>query len=176
MRDAAEAEDVVQESWVRAFQQLAHLTDRSLFRAWVTRVTVNEALGRRRQRLRREILSDAEVEMTSEDNPEAQTAQRELRPVLEAAVADLPELLRAVFVLREVDGMPVADVAELLGIQEATVKTRAFRARELLRSRLNDWSDAAIPELFSFAGERCARISQCVLDRLASIEAAAPKH
>ena len=74
---SAEAEDVVQESWVRAFQQLEHLTERSAFRAWVTRVTVNVALGRRRRNLRQEVLT--EVEMASDDDPEAQTARRELR-------------------------------------------------------------------------------------------------
>jgi RNA polymerase sigma-70 factor (ECF subfamily) len=177
MGDAAEAEDVVQESWVRAFQQLIHLTERSHFRAWVTRVAVNEALGRRRQRLRRELLSDSEVEMMSDDDdPEAHTARRELRPVLEAAVSALPDLLRAVFMLREVEGMPVAEVAELLGVQEATVKTRAFRAREILRGRLSDWSDAAIPELFSFAGDRCARITRRVLERLDSMHSATLRH
>jgi len=165
-RDASEAEDVVQESWVRAFQRLAQVTDPARFRAWLTRVVVNEALHRRRQNLRRESLTDPEAEMMTDDDPESLAAQRELRPVLEAAVSSLPDMLRAVFVLREVEGMAVADIAESLGIQEATVKTRAFRARELLRNRLCDWSDAALPELLSFAGERCTRIAARVLAEL----------
>lgn len=162
-RDAAEAEDVVQESWVRAFQRLGQVTDPERFRAWLTRVVVNEALHRRRQNLRRESLTDPEAEMMTDEDPESLAAQRELRPVLEAAVSSLPDVLRVVFVLREVEGMAVADIADSLGIQEATVKTRAFRARELLRNRLCDWSDAALPELLSFAGERCARIAARVL-------------
>jgi len=165
-RDAAEAEDVVQESWVRAFQRLGQVTDPARFRAWLTRVVVNEALHRRRQNLRRESVNDPEAEMMTEDDPESLAAQRELRPVLEAAVSSLPDMLRVVFVLREVEGMAVADIAESLGIQEATVKTRAFRARELLRNRLCDWSDAALPELLSFAGERCSRIATRVLAEL----------
>jgi RNA polymerase sigma-70 factor, ECF subfamily len=165
-RDAAEAEDVVQESWVRAFQRLDQVTDPARFRAWLTRVAVNEALHRRRQHQRRESLTDPEAEMMTEDDPESLAAQRELRPVLEAAVSSLPDMLRVVFVLREVEGMAVADIADSLGIQEATVKTRAFRARELLRSRLCNWSDAALPELLSFAGDRCARIAARVFEKL----------
>jgi RNA polymerase sigma-70 factor (ECF subfamily) len=164
-RDAAEAEDVVQESWIRAFERLSQVTDTACFGAWLSRVAINEALLRRRQRSRLEPLSDVEVEIMDED-PELLAARHELRPVLEAAVASLPEAFRLVFVLREVEGMSVADIGDSLGIPEATVKTRAFRARELLRRRLRHLSDAALPEVLGFAGERCAGLAARVLAEL----------
>jgi RNA polymerase sigma-70 factor (ECF subfamily) len=164
----AEAEDVVQESWVIAFQCLAQLEDRTRFRAWLTRVVVNEGLRRRRHEQRRREFDDEETDSMNADNPEVLVARRELRPILEVAIASLPEALRSAFVLREIEGMTVADVAEALGVPEATVKTRAFRAREQLRRRITDWSDSALPGILQFAGERCAEMAARVMARLES--------
>lgn len=164
----AEAEDVVQESWVIAFQCLPQLEDRSRFRAWLTRVVVNEGLRRRRHEQRRRELDDEEAVSMNADDPEVLAARRELRPILEVAVSSLPETLRSVFVLREVEGMTVADVAEALGVPEATVKTRAFRAREHLRRRIADWSDSTLPGILQFAGDRCTEMAARVMARLES--------
>ncbi|MFZ5896975.1 MAG: RNA polymerase sigma factor [Myxococcota bacterium] len=168
LKSRAEAEDAVQEAWVVAFQRLDQVEDSSRFGAWLTRVVVNEALRRRRFDLRHQELCEAEEAraMSDNDSPEALAAQRELRPVLELAVAALPDFLRAVFVLREIEGMSVGDVADTLGIPEGTVKTRAFRARELLRERLATWSDSAVQGILQFAGEHCAELTARVLARL----------
>lgn len=176
-RDGAEAEDVVQESWLRAFQRLEQLEDFTRFSGWLARLTANEALLRLRRKSAssaHEILSDTEAEIAAStyrnpapDDPESLTARRELRPLLESAVADLPEAFRVVFVLREVEGMSVAEIGECLGIPEATVKTRAFRARALLRERLSRWADANYPEMLTFAGERCAALTDHILTALA---------
>lgn len=165
-QSVAEAEDVVQESWVIAFQSLPQLADVSRFRAWLTRIAVNEGLRRRRHDRRYQELSDEETDAMTDDNPEVLAARRELLPILEVAIASLPEVLRSAFVLREVEGMSVADVAEALGVPEATVKTRTFRAREILRRRIANWSDTALPGILQFAGERCAEVAACVFARL----------
>jgi RNA polymerase sigma-70 factor, ECF subfamily len=168
-KNRSEAEDVVQEAWVIAFQCLHQLDDAKRFGAWLARVAVNEALRRRRFDLRhQEYSEEEEAEHMSDDNPESLAAQHELRPILEVAVSALPSALRSVFVLREVEGMSVAEVGETLGIPDATVKTRAFRARELLRRRIVDWSDTAVPGILQFAGERCAELTANVILRLDS--------
>jgi RNA polymerase sigma-70 factor (ECF subfamily) len=167
-KSRAEAEDVVQESWVVAFQRLDQVADSSRFGAWLTRVVVNEALRRRRiDRRHEELGEDEEAQpMSDEHSPEKLAAQSELRPVLERALMSLPESLRTVFVLREVEGMSVADVAAALSIAEGTVKTRAFRARELLRHRISSWSDSAMHGVLQFAGDRCTELAARVLSRL----------
>ena len=167
-KSRSEAEDVVQESWVLAFQHLDQVSDTARFGAWLTRVVVNESLRRRRlDRRHQELGEDEEAHpMSDEESPEKLAAERELRPVLERALSSLPEILRTVFVLREVEGMSVADVAATLGIAEGTVKTRAFRAREVLRERISDWSDSATHGILQFAGEHCADLTARVLMRL----------
>jgi RNA polymerase sigma-70 factor (ECF subfamily) len=169
-RDSAEAEDVVQESWLLAFRKLSQVEDAERVGAWLTRLTANMALGRRRASDRSELVAEAELELgpepAAQGDPEALAARREFQPVLEAAVASLPDVLRSAFILREVEGMPVADVAETLGVPEATVKTRAFRARELLRRRLGEWGDGELGQFAIFAGERCSGLAARVLARL----------
>lgn len=170
MRDSAEAEDIVQESWLVAFRKLEQVADADRVGAWLARLTANMALGRRRISDRSELVPEDELELGAEaavlGDPELFAARRELQPVLEAAVASLPDALRSTFILREIEDMAVADVAETLGVPEATVKTRSFRARELLRRKLGDWADGELGTLGFFAGTRCAALAARVLDRL----------
>lgn len=169
LRDAAEAEDVLQESWLTAFSKLSQVHDAERVGSWLARLTANMALGRRRESDRSELVAELTLEFSSDQaataDPESLLSRRELQPVLEAAVAALPDVLRSAFILREVEGMPVVDVAETLGVPEATVKTRAFRARELLRRRLGALADGDLGEFATFAGERCAGIAERVLAR-----------
>lgn len=178
LRDAAEAEDVVQEAYVRAFEKLDTFNGPEGFAAWLSRIAANEALGRLRRRGRVIALDDHRGDpnepgdrgvdaMPSTDlGPERLAASRELRAEIERAIDALPAEFRAVFVLRAVEGLSVAETAASLDIVEATVKTRLHRARRLLRQDLAARFDAAVPEAFAFAGARCDRIVAGVMKRL----------
>lgn len=180
LRDPAEAEDVVQEAYVRAFERLAGFNGPNGFGAWLSRITANEALGRLRRRgrvvtlddwrgdAREDAIAGIETMPSSEPGPERLAASAELRRLIEEAVDALPDDFRTVFVMRAVEGLSVAETAASLGIAEATVKTRLHRARRLLRARITDRVDAAAPHAFAFAGARCDRIVARVLTRLAA--------
>jgi RNA polymerase sigma-70 factor (ECF subfamily) len=173
LRDDAEAEDAVQEAYIRAFRGLAGFRSDSSFSTWLVRIAANEALMRRRSSVRRaqvfpieaagrEPSFHEEVAMDS-PGPESQAMNGELRRMLEARIDALPDLYRAVFVLRAVEELSVEETAAVLGLPEATVRTRFFRARGLLRAALADEVDSAMEEVFGFAGERCDRIVANVL-------------
>lgn len=154
LRDDAEAEDVVQETFVRAYRHLADFEERSSMATWLTRIAVHEALAR----VRRARLFDsgefAQVESTR-PGPEQETASRELRSVLTAAIDALPAGLRLVFVLREVEGLSTLEVCEALQLSSEAVRVRLHRARLALRRRVEEQLGAEVKGLFAFAGTRC---------------------
>ena len=180
MGDASEAEDVLQESYVRAFYAFATYAGTGSLGAWLARIVRNEAIDRVRSResRRSHVAIEAELgEQSGEDetnvtidplmiDPQALAANAELRKLLERAIQRLPEQFRTAFVLREVEGLSVEETAEYLGIPPSTVKTRDHRARNLLRGYLSENIDAAIPQTFPFLGPRCDRIVAKVLSRL----------
>lgn len=179
LRDPAEAEDVVQDTYVRGYEKLSSLADPAAVGAWFARIAANEATDRLRVRRRHPAVSlsagrpSAEAAMpaepflaTSAPDPERSAASRELRPLLEAAIDALPDNFRAVFVLRAVEQMSVADTASCLGIGRATVKTRLFRARRLLRRSLAEHVGGAWTEAYPFLGARCDGIVAAVCRRL----------
>ena len=182
MGDASEAEDVLQESYVRAFYAFASYTGAGSLGAWLARIVRNEGIDRVRSRESRRShvaieadLSDQSEQLVAQEtnvttdpiiDPEALAANAELRRLLERAIQRLPEQFRTAFVLREVEGLSVEETAEYLGIPPATVKTRDHRARNLLRSYLSENIDATIPQTFPFLGARCDRIVEKVLARL----------
>ena len=179
LRDPAEAEDVVQETYVRGYAKLDSLADPAAVGGWFARIAANEALDRYRRRRRHPTVSlsvgrpSAEAAMpadlslaSSAPDPERSAASRELRPLLEAAIDALPDSFRTVFVLRAVERMSVADTADCLGIGRATVKTRFFRARRLLRRALADHVGGAWVEAYPFLGDRCDGIVASVCRRL----------
>ena len=176
-----EAEDVLQEAYVRAYARLGDLASGDALAAWLAKIVSNEALGRLRAAVRVVSLEEfrAKVETDYEDNadrgpasdqpdPERLAASGELRRLLEAAVDALPEEFRTVFVLREVEGLSTAETAASLALRPETVKTRLHRARRLLQDRLTGEMLALSPSLFEFAGQRCDRIVSRVLGRLRS--------
>lgn len=180
LRDDHEAEDAVQEAYVRAFSALAGFEGRSRLSTWLVRIVVNESLGRRRRRLASEPVAELEPERLSDDepvlglrmageNPEKAAARGQIRLVLETAIDSLPETFRTVFVMRAVEQMSVAETAASLGIPEATVKTRFHRARRLLRLHLEDRLGTALTGTFPFAGARCDRIVARVAARLGNL-------
>jgi RNA polymerase sigma-70 factor (ECF subfamily) len=168
VRDDAEAEDVVQEAYVRAYAHLAQFAGRASFATWLTRIVVHEALARVRRRGR---YVDAEeimpVTPTETPGPEAQASTRELARALEDAIDSLPDAFRAVFMLREVEGLSTAETAACLALNEQTTKTRLHRARTLLREHLTASAQAALPGAFEFAGARCDALVRAVMTRLA---------
>jgi len=182
MGDASEAEDVLQESYVRAFYAFATYSGAGSLGAWLGRIVRNEAIDRVRSRdsRRSHVAIEAELgdpgqqPVVEETNvmtdvvidPEALAANAELRRLLERAIQRLPEQFRTAFVLREVEGLSVEETAEYLSIPPATVKTRDHRARNLLRGYLSENIDATIPQTFPFLGARCDRIVERVLVRL----------
>ncbi|MCC7384833.1 MAG: RNA polymerase sigma factor [Deltaproteobacteria bacterium] len=165
----AEAEDVMQEAYVRAFEALPRFEGRSSFATWLTRIVINEGLTRRRRAPAGRFgdLEEADAMSDPEQaSPERRTFDRELRELLEHAVEALSEPFRLVFVLRAVEQLSVREVSESLGIPEETVKTRYFRARAQLRESLEEHADAAAPGLYEFHLVRCDRVVDAVMKRL----------
>jgi RNA polymerase sigma-70 factor (ECF subfamily) len=170
LRDDDEAEDVVQQVWVSAYQSLAGFRAEAALTTWLTRIVVNEALGRRRRRPDREHLTliDEEAHAVSSDSPtpEDEAAVGELGRLLEAHIDRLPDIYREVLVLRDVEEMTTAEAAASLGISEEAVRVRLHRARRELQASLSESVGVSLPHAFRFAGARCDRIVARVMSAL----------
>jgi RNA polymerase sigma-70 factor (ECF subfamily) len=175
LRDDAEAEDAVQEAYLQAYRALADFRGQSKLSTWLVRITANEALMRRRRNAR---TADVPTDVAPEDlpsgrpGPEGDAQRGEVRRLLETHIDALPDPYRAVFMLRAVEELSVGETAAALGIPEATVRTRYFRARSLLREWMGGRVDPALGQAFAFAGERCDRIVRRTLVLLISNVAA----
>lgn len=172
LKDDSEAEDVMQQAYVNAYTHLRQFDARAKFSTWLTRIAVNEALARVRRRGRYTTVdpeSPAPVEFpmaSATSNPERQAFAQELGALMERAIERLPDGAREVFVLRQVEGMSTAEVAEVLSVSEDVVKTRLSRARATLRRDLYEHADAAASNAFRFLGRRCDRIVAAVMAQL----------
>lgn len=177
VRDDYEAEDVVQEAYVRAFTHLDSFRGESSLPTWLTRITLNEALARLRRRRPTVGLDHPDVDSAGAESrilafparpadPEAETARSQIHDVIEHAVDDLPEHFRLVFVLREIEALSIEETAEQLGIRPETVKTRLHRARRLMRTAIEREFTDALAGTFPFDGARCAHMADRVLARL----------
>jgi len=168
LRDDAAAEDALQEAYLRIYGSIGSFRGDSKLSTWLVRIVANEALVRRRKDQRRaEILPihggdeeehGVEQGIDEQDGPQRQAERSEIRQLLEAKIDALPDAFRAVFVLRALEELSVDETAAALGIPEATVRTRFFRARSQLRESLSREIDLAFDDAFGFAGERCDRI------------------
>ncbi len=174
LRNDAEAEDVMQEAYVRAYQHLGDFAGEAKFATWLTKIAVYEALARLRLQAKRSNgpSSDMEGELmntvrSDERNPESQAYDRELRSVLERAIDSLPDTYRSVFVLRVVEGLDVNDTAAALDIGVEAVKTRLHRGRALLRKELERRAGIVAPQIYPFHLSRCDRVVEGVLSRIA---------
>jgi len=174
LKDDVEAEDAVQDAYLRAWRALPGFRTESKLSTWLVRIVANEALARLRRTGAAVI--PLEVAMTSnepdtqaalteagERGPEPTLARAQVRALLESRIDLLPEMYRSVFMLRAVEEMSVEEVAQVLDMPEATVRTRFFRARALLREGLAGEIDHALGEVFAFDGARCDRIVARVL-------------
>ena len=172
LRDDDEAEDVVQDAYVRAFEHLSQFSRLASFSTWLTRIAVHEALARRRRRERMRVadLNSPEnihlVPLVAGPKPDQQMSVRELHVVLTAAVDELPHDLRIVFTMRLIEGLDTAETADCLDLTVANVKVRLHRARAVLRERIEARTGASVRELYEFGGARCDRIVRAVLNRV----------
>lgn len=177
VRDEAEAEDVVQEAYARAFAKLNTFRGDAGVLTWLTRIVINEARGRLRARRPQVDLNQVEVAQTGAriiafpmtpdaESPEANVARMQIRKLLEVAVDELPGDFRLVFVLREIEDLSVQETADHLGIRPETVKTRLHRARRLLRQSMDAKIGVSMKDAFPFMGTRCRGLIERVLERL----------
>ncbi len=169
-----DAEEVMQEAYVRAYMHLDQFEHRAKFSTWLTRIAVNEALARVRKAGRLESLDsevDSETDMRPEPmsntrSPEEQLFGKQMQVLLEAAVDALPQAYRSVFVMREIEEMSTAETAEALGVTEEVIKTRLHRARGLLQTDLYSRVGSTTPSAFEFHLSRCDRVVNAVLGRV----------
>ncbi len=173
-----EAEDVLQEAYLKAFSSLASFRHDAGLGTWLTRIVMNEAL----QRLRRRHELPAEpvpgkagpvadiipfpLAGSPTIDPERALAQNEITKLLERAIDQLPQEFRLVLVARTIEGLSIEETSELLGVRPETVKTRLFRARQMLREALDDHIEPLFSDLFPFDGARCGRLTDAVLQKL----------
>ncbi|TIL33638.1 MAG: RNA polymerase sigma factor [Mesorhizobium sp.] len=172
VRNDSEAEDIVQEAYVRAFAQLGDFRGESSLATWLSRIVINEALGRLRKRRRTVAMPQnlqAEIikfPLNPSDDPERMMAQRQILELVERATDRLPDVYRTVFVARVIEGLSIDETAELLDVRPETVKTRLHRARALVRKALADQIGPVLLDAFPFAGRRCVRLTAAVMQRL----------
>lgn len=176
LKDRSEAEDAVQSAYLKAFARIGEFEGRSALSTWLTRIAINEALGRLRSSCRRRRnLEDQGVSVldhyretlmrgSQPASPDAGLAREQLRQLLEKAVAGLPDAFRSVFVLREIEGLNVEETAQALDLAPATVKTRLLRARRKLREALEPDVHSAMLGAFPFAGADCEAMTARVLN------------
>ena len=175
LKDRSEAEEAVQDGYMKAFGAIQTFVGGSSLSTWLTRIVVNEALSRRRRAQDRSRLLNQELVLVLEEyreklmagsvtqSPERVLMRRQVAKLLELAISRLPDIFRPVFVLREIEGLSVEDTAEALQIPEKTVKTRLFRARRRLQKELDPELCSALSETFPFAGADCEALTNRVL-------------
>ncbi|ESW82982.1 MULTISPECIES: RNA polymerase sigma factor [unclassified Mesorhizobium] len=172
VRNDSEAEDIVQEAYVSAFAHLEAFRGDASLATWLSRIVINEALGRLRKRRRMVAMPEnpqAEIirfPLNPSDDPERTMAQRQILELVERATDSLPDVYRMVFVARVIEGLSIEETAELLGVRPETIKTRLHRARALVRKALDDQIGPVLLDAFPFAGRRCERLTNAVMQRL----------
>jgi RNA polymerase sigma-70 factor (ECF subfamily) len=177
LRDDSEAEDALQDAYLQAYRNIGAFRGDATLKTWLTRIVVNEAIARSRKTSRRAsviqlhgLLGDGmdenDIDEDGAAQPEQMALRSQVRAVLEKSIDALPDAFRTVFVLRAVEDMSIDEVAACLGIPAATVRTRFFRARNLLRQALSRHIDFAFDDAFGFDGARCDRIVAAVVARI----------
>jgi RNA polymerase sigma-70 factor (ECF subfamily) len=179
LRDDSEAEDVLQETYLKAFAALGSFRADASLSTWLTRIVVNECLQRMRRRApiladdthlqrleRHDNVIPFPLSSGSPIDPERAVAQKQIAKLLERAIDALPDEFRTVLVARVLEDMSIEETADLLGIKPETVKTRLFRARRLLREELAEHVDPLLGDVFPFDGARCDRLTEAVIARL----------
>lgn len=175
VRDDSEAEDVLQDAYVKAFAAIGAYRQDAALATWLSRIVLNEALQRRRRKVEapadpstrsQALVIPFPMQASPPIDPERAMAQREMCILLEQAIDQLPDDYRGVLIARGIEGMSIQETAQLLDIRPETVKTRLHRARALLRSSLAEHIGDLIGDVFPFAGWRCDRLTEAVVARL----------
>ena len=179
LRDDAEAEDALQYAYLQAYRAIGQFRADAKLATWLTRIVINEAIARSRKSARRAQVmqlhhgldpadhpTEATVAQGASESPESGAMRAQTRALLEKSIDALPDVFRTVFVLRALEEMSGEEVAACLDIPEATVRSRFFRARGMLRAALASDVDLAFEQAFSFDGARCDRIVEGMLERL----------
>jgi RNA polymerase sigma factor (sigma-70 family) len=184
LRDRTEAEDVLQEAYIRAFQAMGSFRGDASLGTWLSRLVLNECFARMRRTVRRDnvvpmVSASRHAESTrmiidESDSPDSEAGRAQVRDLLERKVDALPETFRTVFVLRSVEELSVDETAEILGIPEETVRSRHFRAKNLLKAWLAAEMDLAEPDLFGFGVGSCNQLVANVLKRLSILPITSP--
>lgn len=186
LKNDSEAEEALQDAYLQIYRNIGTYRGEASMRTWLTRIVVNEAIARSRKTARRAsvfVLRDdfaddpvggGNMDEARTPEPEQAAMRAQVRDILEKNIDALPDAFRTVFVLRALEEMSVEEVADCLGIPEATVRTRFFRARNLLRQALSRHVDFALEDAFSFDGKRCDRIVATVIKRLQGANDEAP--
>lgn len=179
--DENDVEDVMQQAYINAFTHLHQFEERSQFSTWLTRITLNEAFGRRRKVKAESMARVSDVDedpgelmetiASPQPDPERQAYAQELHRVLEEAVDTLPEAYRTVFMLRDIEGLSTNETGEGLGLGEEAVKTRLHRARAMIRRAVTARIGAVAAGSFQFQAPRCDRVVAAVLARIAQVPA-----
>jgi RNA polymerase sigma-70 factor (ECF subfamily) len=173
LHNDVDAEDAVQDAYLKAFAGLERFRGESSLGTWLTRILINEAMARARRRSIVVLAGDRRMDdgppaepRSAGLDPESTMAQTEMRDLLEQSIDELPDSFRLVFIARFVEGMSVEETAAAFGVRPETVKTRAHRARLRLRADLERRLGARVSEAFQFDGARCERLTAAVLQRL----------
>ena len=176
LRDDAEAQDALQEAYLLAYRSVAQFRGDAALATWLSRLVLNECMGRLRRKARRQnviplVGSQTDNERDAMPAPDSELpdkilARAQMRALLERKLDELPVAFRMVFVLRSVEELSVEETAQTLDIPEATVRSRHFRAKSLLREALAHEIDLAERELFEFAGAQCDHVTARVLAQI----------
>jgi RNA polymerase sigma-70 factor, ECF subfamily len=186
LRDHQEAEDVVQQTYLKAFTKIVDFRGEANLRTWLTRIALNEALGRKRQQrlhvelgaidtAQERVRSQIYLSPMTQATPEGEASRSQIRQILESAIDHLPPALRTVLVMRDVEGATVEETANILGIKAETVRTRLHRARNMLRARLGEEFAAVLREVFPFERPRCDALVSRVLAKIGLLRAGQAK-
>ncbi len=171
LRQDDDVEDVMQQAYLNAYAHLHQFAGNAQFSTWLTRIAVNEALGRRRKLGSDVVQGEDEVTInlidTKTPDPERQAATSELRDAMESEVGALPDSFRVTFMMRDVEGLSTAETAACLGISEDLVKTRLHRARTMLRDNLYRRAGVTLDTIFAFGNARCDRVVEAVMNQIA---------
>jgi RNA polymerase sigma-70 factor (ECF subfamily) len=170
LRSEADADDIAQETYLRAFQHLGKFEGRAKFSTWLLKIALHETLARHRENARFEDLDDIPESdvprVDSRRSPEQLAVRSEIREVLQGAIDELPPTLRTVFMLREVEGMSASEAAEILEITEDNLNVRLHRAKAMLREKLTERAGEQGPNLFLFEAPRCERLVRRIFENL----------
>lgn len=165
LRDDAEAEDALQEAYLAAYRSIGQYRGEASLSTWLSRMVLNECFARLRKSMRRQnvvpIVTSDDMDTIAgdeHDSPDRMLGRSEMRALIERKLDELPEDYRIAFVLRAVEELSVEEAAACLGVPEATVRSRHFRARGLLRESLAREIDTAERDLYEFGGPRCDRM------------------